>query len=377
MTQNKKIASISPAEIMRQIRKRVLEEVDRRRAEHGTRQGIQDSQIESMLQDMSELGVASPWEGRHVATSYPYPLKPLALKIRRLIQEEIRWALDPFIEEQRRLNTSSTAVIRSIWESLKSHARSTPPSLQEQLIKGEAIRQLAKEINNVMLTDLSRPAYKHVAFWEEARGSPSLIRSRQAVYVDHFQGRRNVLDVGCGRGEFLQLLKEIGVDAYGIDSDPNMVKYVVSCGLRALEADAIEHLRGLEDQTLGGVFCSQVIEHMNVGEALVFLNLTHEKLMPESKIVIETVNPTSLCGLAEFYRDPTHIRPIHPSSLKSLLEGLGFTSVEIQYRNEPPQSDQLEPITGTAADIATINSNFKKLNALLWGPMDYAAIGIR
>jgi len=365
MTQDEQPVNIDPANIMHQIRRRVLEEVSRRRAQQGLQQSAEaeDAQIRSLLQSMADVSIGSPWEGRHLATSYPYPLKRLALKIRRIIQGEIRWTLEPFIEEQRRLNASITSVIRSMWEFLQ--------------IQGDAVRQLTAEVSDLPSTDLLRSTHRHVAFEEEARGSSSLISSRQAIYVDHFRGRRNVLDVGCGRGEFLQLLKENGVDAYGIDRDPDMVKVARPHGLRVIEADAVEHLRGLEDQTLGGLFCSQVIEHMNARKVFEFINLAYRKLMLGSKIVIESVNPTSIRALTEFYRDPTHVRPIHPSTLKFLLECVGFTSVKIEYCNEPPQSEQLESIEETGTDIARINRNFRKLNALLWGPMDYAAIGIR
>lgn len=412
MVENK---SVDPAEIMEQIRRRIVEEVTRKKTE----------QITSMLEIMAELAHASPWQDRPLTTSYPYPVRPLALKIRRLIQAEIRWTLERFIEEQRNLNASVTAALRSIWElvrgtldyqrqaierlmdqssslqglqvriddqrqtieqltekvgmlsSLEAEVRSLGARLLEKIDgQTKAIEQLS-ELARRSSTDLSRLGHRYVALEEVARGPSSLVRSRQAQYVESFRGRRNVLDVGCGRGEFLQLLKDNGVDAYGIDRDSEMVKASASLGLRVLQADALNHLRGLEDQTLGGVFCSQVIEHMNPSEALEFINLAYRKLMSGSRIVLETVNPSSVFALSEFFRDPTHTRPIHPLTLKFLLESVAFTSVEIRYLNEPPKSEQLETIDGGGRDIAIVNRNIQKLNALLWGPMDYAAIGIR
>jgi 2-polyprenyl-3-methyl-5-hydroxy-6-metoxy-1,4-benzoquinol methylase len=355
---------LDPAEIMRDIRRRVVEQVRRKRTEEIASE-IDDKRVEdikSALEDMSRLGTGSPWQARYLGSKYQFPLKPLALKVRRIVQAEIRWTLESFIEEQRRLNFSTASVLRTIWEQVREF-RSITASLQEHARRSS--------------TDLSRLGHRYVAFEEVARGSSSLVRSRQAFFLEHFRGRRNVLDIGCGRGEFLQLLKEIGVESYGIDKDPEMVKVSRSYGLNAIEADALDHLRALQDRTLGGVFCSQVIEHMNSAEALEFIELAYEKLLPGSKIVIETVNPTSVFALSEFYRDITHVKPIHPLTLKFLMDCVGFTSVEVQFLNQPGENQRLDPISGPGADIERINRNFQKLNALLWGPMDYAAIGIR
>lgn len=356
---------LDPAEIMHDIRRRVLEEVGHKRADEIASEvgGGRDENIRSTLEDVSRLSTGSPWREEYLGTKYHFPLKPLALKVRRILQTEIRWTLESFVDRQRRLNLSTASVLRSIWESVEEQLRSTTASLQE----------LARRSS----PDLSHLGHRYVAFEEVARGSSSLVRSRQAPFLEHFRGRRNVLDIGCGRGEFLQLLKEIGVEAYGIDKNPEMVKVSRSYGLTAIEADALEHLRALGDETLGGVFCSQVIEHMNSAEALEFINLARDKLLPGGKIVIETVNPTSVFALSEFYRDITHIKPIHPLTLKFLLDCVGFTSVEVEFLNQPGEEQRLDTISGPGADVERINRNFQKLNALLWGPMDYAVIGIR
>lgn len=386
MTQDKRL---DPAEIMHDIRRRVLEEVGRKKAEEivSEADGRRAEEIKSALQDMSRLGTGSPWKARYLGTKYQFPLKSLALKVRRIVQTEIRWTLESFIEEQRRFNLSTASILRSIWESVEAQFRSIAASLQEH---GEAIKNLTEQVREFRSVtaslqehargsspDLSQLGHRYVAFEEVARGSSSLVRSRQAFFLEHFTGRRNVLDIGCGRGEFLQLLKEIGVEAYGIDKNPEMIKVSRSYGLNAIKADALDHLRALGDGTLGGVFCSQVIEHMNSAEALEFINLAYEKLLSGGKIVIETVNPTSIFALSEFYRDITHVKPIHPLTLKFLLDCVGFTSVEVQFLNEPGEDQRLDTISGPGTDIERINRNFQKLNALLWGPMDYAVIGIR
>jgi len=399
MTEGEQPINTDPALIMNQIRRRVLEIVNGKKREARPKPfQAGDAEIGSLLRNMSE-DVGSPWREEPVATSYPFPLKPLALKARRMIQAEIRWTLEHFVQEQRRLNLNSIAAIRSLRESNKEgirhleeetdQIRSACESNKEGIrhleeetdqirsaceSNKEGISYLTEEVHRIRPSDIY--GFRYAAFEEAARGTSALIRSRQAIYVDHFHGRANVLDVGCGRGEFLELLKEHGVQAYGIDSNSEMLKIAASRGLRVLKDDALRHLRGLEDGSLGGLFCSQVIEHMGAAEALEFVQLAFRKMMSGSKIVIETVNPTCMLALSEFFGDPSHTKPVHPNTLRFMLESAGFISVRIQYCNEPT-GEKLEGIKSDDASVAGINRNFEKLNRLLWGPMDYAAIGIR
>lgn len=350
MTQDDRSVNTDPALIMDQIRRRVLEIANRRKIEDSPEPfQAGNAEISSLLQSMSE-GISNPWREEALSTSYPFPLRSLALKIRRIIQAEIRWAIEPFIQQQTRFNLSSIAAIRSAWESSNRETEQIRPGSPQLL--------------------------RYAPFEESARGSSALVKSRQTAYVDNFRGRANVLDVGCGRGEFLELLKEQGVQAYGIDNNPEMVKIATSRGLRVLKADALKHLWDLEDGILGGLFCAQVIEHMTAAEALEFVQLAFRKMMHGSRIVIETVNPTSVFALTEFFRDPTHAKPVHPNTLRFMLESAGFVSVRIQYCNEPT-GEKLEEIKSDDASVAGINRSFQKLNRLLWGPMDYAAIGVR
>jgi O-antigen chain-terminating methyltransferase len=115
---------------------------------------------------------------------------------------------------------------------------------------------------------------------------------------------------------------------------------------------------------------------MGAAEASEFVQLAFRKMMPGSKIIIETVNPTSVLALSEFFGDPTHTKPVHPNTLRFMLESAGFVSVRIEYCNEPA-GERLEKIKSDGASLVPINRNFEKLNRLLWGPMDYAAIGTR
>ena len=112
------------------------------------------------------------------------------------------------------------------------------------------------------------------------RGSTAEVREKQREYVEDFRECAPVLDVGCGRGEFLQLLREAGIEARGIDADPDMVAFCVGEGLDVSQHDAISYLEGLPDGALGGIFCAHVLEHLPTSALIGLLELAHVKLRP-------------------------------------------------------------------------------------------------
>ena len=235
-------------------------------------------------------------------------------------------------------------------------------------------------------SDASRGAldtlsHKYVGFEDAFRGSPEQIRARLADYVSLFAGASDVLDIGCGRGEFLGLLREQGVTGRGIDLNDAMVEVCRDQGLDATQADALSYLRGLADGALGGLFAAQVVEHLEPAYLTNLLETAFEKLRPGAPIVLETINPACWFAFFESYiRDITHVRPLHPDTLKFLLIASGFGQIEIRYRVPYPEHEKLQPIaaTGALGDSAdTLNANVKKLNQLLFTHLDYAAVARR
>jgi len=163
---------------------------------------------------------------------------------------------------------------------------------------------------------------------EKLRGDESLIVSMSRGYVDFFVGHEPVLDLGCGRGTFLELLKEEKIDSYGVDTDHQAVKRCKDRRLRAEVGDAPAHLRGLARETLGGIFCSHILEHLSGDQIEDILMLSYNRLKPGGRILVETPDPSSLLVLStDFYKDPTHLRPLHSEGLKSLMEVVGFENV--------------------------------------------------
>ncbi|MDX6512904.1 MAG: hypothetical protein QOE36_2408, partial [Gaiellaceae bacterium] len=199
------------------------------------------------------------------------------------------------------------------------------------------------------------------------RGSTELVRGRQRPYVELFLDAAPVLDVGCGRGEFLALLHEAGVEAHGIDADADMVAYARGEGRDVTQADVLVHLESLPDGSLGGIFAAQVVEHLPAATLLRFLELAAAKLRPGGLLVAETINPLSPLALRSYFADLTHAQPLVPETLELLARQAGFADTQIRFANEP--AERLE----VPAD-PVLAANVERLNELLFGPLDYALV---
>jgi SAM-dependent methyltransferase len=185
--------------------------------------------------------------------------------------------------------------------------------------------------------------------------------------VADFRAAAPVLDLGCGRGEFLALLREAGVEARGVDLDPDMVAYARGEGLVVAEGDAVEHLESLEDGSLGGIFAAQVVEHLPAPVLVRLLELAAAKLGPGGLLVAETINPLSPLALRNYYADLTHAQPLVPETLELLARQAGFVAVEVRFLNEPEERlvEPADPVIG---------ANVRRLNELLFGALDYAIV---
>jgi len=228
-------------------------------------------------------------------------------------------------------------------------------------------------------------AYKYVGFEDRFRGTERDIRSRFAAYASLFAGASDVLDVGCGRGEFLGLLREQGVTARGVELNHEMAELCRARGLDVTEGDAAGYLEGLPDGAIGGLFAAQVVEHLEPGYLMRFLELAYDKLRPGSRIVLETINVDCWSAFfGPYLRDVTHVRPLPPETLRFLLTASGFQRVDTRAASPVAESARLRRL-GAAADAdaavaatrAVIDENVDKLNALLFTHFDYAAIAER
>jgi O-antigen chain-terminating methyltransferase len=220
------------------------------------------------------------------------------------------------------------------------------------------------------------PEFDYAGFEDRFRGREEDIKNRQRVYLPYFEGRGLVLDVGCGRGEFLELLREHQVKGRGIDLDLDMVLLCRDKGLEVAMQDGLSYLAELADESVDGVFVSQLIEHLEPKQIIELVRLSYRKLTPGGVLILETPNPQCLMIFADsFYRDLTHLRPIHPETMKFLLEATGFREVELRYSAPVDTAMRLPLLATDGAESEGFNRGVERLNALLFGFQDYAVIG--
>jgi SAM-dependent methyltransferase len=190
-----------------------------------------------------------------------------------------------------------------------------------------------------VFTELGSAVY--LGFEDRFRGTTGDIRGRLASYVPLLASASGVLDIGCGRGELLEILRERGVTARGIDTNQAMVDECRSRGLEVERADAVAFLEGRADGALGGLVAIQVVEHFEPAYLLRFLELAYQKLAPGAPLVLETINPACWMAFFECYlRDLTHARALHPDTLRYLVQASGFASVNIEYRSPVTEADR-------------------------------------
>jgi SAM-dependent methyltransferase len=214
----------------------------------------------------------------------------------------------------------------------------------------------------------------YAALEDEFRGSRAEIKERLSIYVPKLVeagiGGESmpILDVGCGRGEWLELLRENQLHAAGIDLNHVLLAMCRERGLPATEAEAIAHLRSLPEASLGAVTAFHLIEHLALPELLDLLDASLRVLKPGGVAIFETPNPNNVfVGSRYFYLDPTHRHPIPPLLGRFLAEARGFAPVEILELHPWPEEHRLD--TRSGGDVAG------RFNECFYGPQDYAILG--
>jgi O-antigen chain-terminating methyltransferase len=208
-------------------------------------------------------------------------------------------------------------------------------------------------------------------FEERFRGPESYVRETLAFYLPYLENREAVLDLGCGRGEMLSLLKEHGIDAEGVDCDPDAVAACQEKGVRVIQADLLSHLSSRPDASLDAILCTHVVEHLEPRQLAELVFLAAAKLKPEGLLAIETPNPGCLAIFAgDFYLDPTHVRPVPSRLLQFLFEEAGLSRIEIEELR--PASELIPEVAGLAK-----TEEGKAFQQRFFGGRDYAILGTK
>lgn len=206
------------------------------------------------------------------------------------------------------------------------------------------------------------------AFADHFRGSPETVKEGLKPYLALLKDAGvtgEILDLGCGRGEWLEILREEALGAVGVESNQTLVAAGRSRGFEIIHQEAIAYLAGLPSNSLQAVTAFHLIEHLEFERLIELLSEVKRTLKPGGIVILETPNPKNLVvGACNFYADPTHHKPAFPDTLQFVLNRMGFQRTRIEYKN---------PVEGSPFEDSRPGSD--ELNIWLFGPRDYAAIG--
>jgi hypothetical protein len=172
-------------------------------------------------------------------------------------------------------------------------------------------------------------------------------------------------------------VRDNGIPARGVELGTDQYLLCKEKGLDVVQTDLFAFLESLPDESLGGIFSAQVIEHMTASDQLRYVALAYQKTKPGSPVIFETINPQCVYALVRnFFLDPTHVRPIHPETLRFAMESTRFRNVEVRFSGLASDK-QIPPLSleGNPPGLQQFNSAIERLNELLYGYQDYAAIG--
>jgi 2-polyprenyl-3-methyl-5-hydroxy-6-metoxy-1,4-benzoquinol methylase len=221
------------------------------------------------------------------------------------------------------------------------------------------------------------PWFTNETFAAHFRGSRDTILDIYRDVAALFTGCSPVVDLGSGRGEFVELLVQSGVTAYGVENDGELVAHCAALGLDVRQGDALGHLRSCADHQLGGVAMLQVIEHLTAQEQVDIVRFCAAKVRPGGRVVVESVNPQSLYVYTHaLYVDPTHTQPVHPLYLEFLFQQAGFGDVQVHFRSPVPPEDAIDfAAVGPVGDPTRVA--LERIAYSMFAPQDYVVVATR
>jgi 2-polyprenyl-3-methyl-5-hydroxy-6-metoxy-1,4-benzoquinol methylase len=255
---------------------------------------------------------------------------------------------------------------------------------QANVLEGVAMQDDLRPLNREVTALLDRLGaigssgadINYTDFEDVFRGASSEVEKAQERYLTLFPPASDpgkVVDIGCGRGEMLTLLAREGYDVVGVDLDPAMVEVCKKKGLEAFVDDGIHFLSKTRDDALKGIFCAQVVEHLLTPELEQLVRLAHRTLRVSGVLVVETINPRSSFALGNhFYADTSHVRPVHPETLRFICEQIGFRRVQLEERSPHPMLQLAKDLPDDAAGEA-----IGELLRNVFGYQDYVIVATK
>jgi SAM-dependent methyltransferase len=363
--------------------------------------------------------INSNWDiqnaGYSISSHRPVVGKVL-IKGRGLVHGEVKRYVDPTILKQRDFNGSVVRILNDVERRMNLLNGIMKSDLDERIgqLKSDISAEIEEQLNllfaamdkNIrnkawlaeiletkasMANDYPRKSSNEYdlglnpfLFEEKLRNNCADAEQKKTILLQYFVGCKNVLDIGCGRGDFLERMTSEGIDAIGIDLDEDFVRYCKAKGFNVHRQDPINYLEALDDKSLDGVFLNHLVEHLKPDYLLKLLNLCYRKMIYGHYIIVAATNPLSFASLANFYIDPRHKKPVHPETLKFLLIANGFRDIETKFYAPLGDEMRLEKMRieehlddKERQRIEIYNRNIDMLNSTLYGSKDYMVIGAK
>lgn len=357
MTYNRKKVTVE--EIMDKLRSAIARsKPDHSPAPISEKTKSPDAHQERALSDLSSIrsaiGVAEENANIGSEVSPMLQFKGLLRKAALLVGKAVVFLSSFMTFKQRNFNNAVIFGLRSIADFLDRDLENIKQLQREQEKVNFTLREVGEH--------LYAPCHFNYSLFESKYHSEPYVRAQQSIYIDYFKGRSNIVDLGCGRGEFLDLLHENGLDALGVDANPEFIAEISAKGHKGIVADILEWLKEYET-CLDAVFCCQVVEHLTLERIQEMLRLIRTRMRSKGLVVIETMNPVCPEALSDFWLDPTHVRPIHPQYLEFAAEQAGFDI--FGYRVSLPSSHEFEFSCGVDKVDKTFFRNYYNYAILL------------
>ena len=289
----------------------------------------------------------------------------------RIIQEQqqhiikLNSLLDETVEKNEELNARTTNEV-ALLHSLDDRFTDLKESLKGRKNSDKPVEQ--RVVNNTVADNHSLDHF-YKLFEDKFRGSEQDIKHRLTEYIPLFEGREKkleklpILDIGCGRGEFLSLMKDHKKKALGVDMNESMVSRANSLGYKAIQDDAVNYLASQKASSFSAITGFHIVEHIPFESLIDLFDQCYKSIAPGGFVLFETPNPNNLMvGASNFYMDPSHLNPIPPELLAFAIESAGF---QVEILRLHPVKEQIEHPDEVVKDIM----------GMVYGPRDYAVIG--
>ena len=277
----------------------------------------------------------------------------MSLLAKRVVRKLSRWYVSDLAEQQTEYNKLVTQYLNR--------------ELPMLFAMNREILAMKKELKEIRHGSI--PEQFYVDFENAFHGDQTVNRARLEKYAALFQGKQNVVDLNCGRGDFLTLMSEHEIPAKGVDPNGLMVEQCRQKGMQAEKKEALSFLEGCETESLDGLFAGRLVDNLTAGKVYLLIQEAYRVLKKDGVFVVEAINPLSMgtfghnCSM-----DPAHRAPVHPELMRFMAQSLGFEAAAVAFVDEFPAECKLT--VGENAD-ENLKEVVDKLNDQLYGAQDY------